>query len=89
MGLFNQSDSSSTFNTYRVRATDDLNQFGTRLFWLLVEAKKMSAGLARQDFAAMKILPGAKRRCGDFLAQTRRARPCLLQRFIFADTKAK
>lgn len=49
----------------------------------------MSAGLVRQDFAAMKILPGAERRCGDFLAQTRRARPCLPQRFNFADTNAK
>jgi len=62
---------------------------GTLLFWLLVEAKKMSAGLARQDFAAMKILPGAKRLGGDFLAQTRRAWPCLPQRFTFAKQKPK
>ena len=49
----------------------------------------MSAGLARQDFAAMKILPGAKRRCGDFLAQTRRARPCLPQRLPLRIQKPK
>ncbi|HEY0668996.1 MAG TPA: hypothetical protein VGD22_12505 [Sphingobacteriaceae bacterium] len=44
-----------------------MSWFGMRSMLALVE-KKMSAILARQAFAAMK-LPTAQWRCGDFLAQ--------------------
>lgn len=66
-----------------------LSPFGTYLFWLLIEAKKNERGPGEARLWGWKILPGVKRRCGDFLAQTWRARPCLPQRFTFADTKAK
>lgn len=60
-------------------------RFGMRSIWLLIEAKNLWGSLKRQGFAAKNTT----RRRGDFFVQPRRARPCLPQRFNFADTKAK
>jgi len=57
--------------------------------WAFGRGKKNERGPGEARIAATKILPGAERRCGDFLTQTRRAGPFLPQRFTFADTKAK